>query len=228
MRPSRLLTLAAGCAVAAIVASVGRANANLISDGSFETPTVPVDSFTDFSTGATFGPGWTVFGTTGDNVAVVSGSLTISGTSYPAEDGVQWLDLTGTTNTLDEGVKQTVATTAGDRFQISYYIGNTTESGFGPTSTVGVLLNGSLTFTDENSAVSPTTLSYEQFTHDFVATSASTIIGFENLDPSTDSSNAIDNIVLTDLGPTAVPEPDALGLLAASLICFAAIRRWNA
>ena len=62
----------------------------------------------------------------------------------------------------------------------------------------------------------------------FTAASASTIIGFENLDPLTDDSNGLDNVVLLDLGPapvTSVPEPGTLALFGAGLAGAIAMRR---
>jgi hypothetical protein len=67
-----------------------------------------------------------VFGPSGTAVSIVSGSFTQNGVSFPAQDGVQWLDLTGDSSNSTEGVSQTVATTAGDQYQLSYSIGNTT------------------------------------------------------------------------------------------------------
>jgi len=48
---------------------------------------------------------------------------------------------------------------------------------------------------------------YQQFTTTFVASSTSTALAFLNGDPTTDTSNALDNITLTDLGPVGVPGP---------------------
>ena len=92
----------------------GLARANLLSNGSFESPTVTAGTATYVSTGENTIPGWSVVGATG-NVAVVSGTFTQSGYSFPAQDGSQWLDLTGYTNTAT-GVRQTVSTTSGTTY----------------------------------------------------------------------------------------------------------------
>jgi hypothetical protein len=186
------------------------ASANIISDGSFETPVVTSGSFTSFNNGTTIpGTSWSVVGPLNTNVAIVSGSFSQNGVSFPAQDGSQWLDLTGTTN-LAEGVSQTVATTVGDQYQLSYWIGNTTGGTiFGTTSTVNVSLNGTPAFSNTNATSSPTTQNWEQFSHTFVATGTSTTLAFLNGDPVSDNNNGLDNIVLTDLGRAPVPGPIA-------------------
>src|SRR5580704_14235100 len=68
--------------------------ADSITNGSFESPVVPVGGFTNFGNGSVLIPGWTVIGAPG-GVSIVSGSFTQNGISFPAEDGAQWLDLTG-------------------------------------------------------------------------------------------------------------------------------------
>lgn len=201
-----------------IVSPLAAANANIILNGSFESPVVPTGNFTNFLGGSSSIPSWSVFGT---EVSIVNGSFSEAGVSFPAEDGNQWLDLTGQGSNSTEGVLQTITTTAGDQYQLSYWIGNTTGGGgaFGTTSTVDVSLNGTSAFSDTNSNVSPTTLNWEQFIHTFVATGTSTMLAFQNGDPADDNSNGLDNLVLTDLGPAppAIPEPASLGLLGAGL-----------
>jgi hypothetical protein len=212
--------------VGVLTASSG-ASAALIANGSFETPIVPIGNFTSFAVGSSGVTGWNVFGPAGANVAIVNGTFSQNGVTFQAEDGNQWLDLTGDGSNSTEGVSQVVATTIGDQYQLSYFIGNTTGGGgiFGTTSTVDVLLNGALAFTNTNSNVSPTNLNWEQFTHTFVATGTSTTLGFQNADPPNDNSNGLDNIVLNDLGPvTPVPEPASLVLLATGLATFAVMR----
>ena len=93
------------------------------------------------------------------------------------------------------------------------------------TSKVGVLIDGSL-LTSETNSTPGTTLNWELFTVSFVATSASTVVGFENLDPSGDDSNGLDNISLALASTGAVPEPATPTLLA---LAFAGVgfARWR-
>jgi Mn2+/Fe2+ NRAMP family transporter len=54
-----------------LVFAVSAARANSVVNGSFETPTVPTGSFTNFITGSTGITGWTVVG---PEASIVSGS----------------------------------------------------------------------------------------------------------------------------------------------------------
>lgn len=210
-----LKTLAA---LSIMLGGLGSARANLILNGSFETPIVPNGGFTNFYVGSSALTDWKVTGPlTTDNVSLVSGPSSSNGVIFNAQDGNQWLDLTGNGSNSTEGVSQDVTTTVGDRYQISYFVGNTTGGGgvFGTTSTVDVSLNGLVTFTDTNSNVSPSSLNWEQFTHTFIAGTTTTTVAFQNADPANDNTNGLDNVVLLDLGPaTSTPEPSTLVLLS--------------
>ncbi len=215
-------------ATVSLLAAGAAESAPLITNGSFETPTVPSGGFTTFSVGSSAITGYTVVGPANTAVAIVNGTFSQNGVSFPAQDGIQWLDLTGNGSNSTEGVSQSVATIAGDQYQLSYFVGNTTGGGvFGTTSTVNVSVNGAPTFSDTNSIASPTTLTWEPFTHTFVAAGPSTTLSFLNGDPGGDNSNGLENIVLTDLGPvgTPVPEPASLALFASALAGFGLIRR---
>lgn len=200
--------------------------ANLITNGSFETPTVPVGGFTNFGSGSTGITGWTV---TGPEVSIVSGSYTSFGLSFPAEDGTQWLDLTGDNANAVEGVEQTIATTSGVTYDISYFVGNQVDpSGpYGTTSTVDVLVDGSVIEKSTNSmGGGGTTQVWQQFMTSFKAASSSTTIEFLNGDPPNDNTNGLDNVVVVP-GPTltATPEPSTFTLFALALCGFLGLRK---
>ncbi len=200
--------------------------ANLITNGSFETPVVPAGGFTNFNSGSTAITGWTVVG---PQASIVSGSYTAGCCEFPAEDGVQWLDLTGDESNAVEGVQQTVATTSGTQYALSFWVGNVDDPTgfFGNTSTVKVYLGGitgTLLGTFTNSSTS-TTQTWEQFTTSFTATGSMTTLDFINADPSTDNSNGLDNVVLNASSTSAIPEPATLpltlsGLLGLGLFCL--------
>jgi len=170
---------------------------NVLGNGSFEHPIVGGGSFDLFNTGTTF-PHWKVTGATG-NVAIVSGTFTQGGFSFPAHCGAQWLDLTGTSNSAT-GVAQTFDTTAGSQHTLTFFVGNIVDPGgiFGTSSTVNVLINGQQIFSATNSGgAGSNKLFWKKFTTGFTATGTSVTITFLNGDPSTDTNNGLDCVQLT-------------------------------
>ena len=175
------------------------ADAASILNGSFETPAVPVGGFTSFASGSNAITDWTVVGPSG-SVAIVSGTFTQFGFTFPAQDGVQWLDLTGVGSNTTDGVQQTVATTPGALYDLSFFVSNISNPGglFGTTSTVGVQIDGGpvVSFTNSGGGGS-TSQVWQQFTLALTATAATTSITFINQDPSSDNNNGLDNVSLT-------------------------------
>jgi archaellum component FlaG (FlaF/FlaG flagellin family) len=176
--------------------------ANLIKDGSFETPKVPVASYELFATGDTFGKYWTVVGDPG-NVAVISTTFESFGFTFDAHSGEQWLDLTGSSNTVT-GVAQPVATTKGSAYTLTFWVGNVDDPGgpLGTTSTVNVLVNGTQVFSATNSlGEGETKQVWQKFTTTITASSSQTTIAFMNGDPSTDNTNGLDSVSLEPQAP---------------------------
>src|SRR5579863_3065181 len=97
------------------------ATTNLIKNGSFEMPVVPVGGFKEFSTGQSF-TGWQVVGARG-SVAIVSGNYQGGGITFNAETGAQWIDLTGDESNMAAGVSQSVATTSGTEYHLTFWVG---------------------------------------------------------------------------------------------------------
>ncbi len=217
----KMATCALAVAGLAAVAVLSPAHAALIANGSFETPLAPVGSFTNFPNGSALIPGWTTFG---PQVSIVNQAYTASGVHFPAQDGAQWLDLTGDVSNTIEGVQQTVTTIPGEAYALSFYIGNVSTFGPGLTSTVGVLINGAL-LTSRTNATPGSTLSWQSFIVPFTAASTSTLIGFENLDPANDNSNGLDNVSLALADHISIPEPATLALFGVALAGLATLRR---
>jgi len=183
------------CLIAALAAPAAHA-ANLIKDGSFESPVVAPGGFDDFSTGQSFSK-WTVVGVTGD-VAVVSGSFTQNGITFPAKAGGQWLDLTGFLSDNATGVQQIVGTTAGQNYLLKFSVGNVVDPNnvFGTTSTVDVFVDGVHRMSAVNAAGNATTMTWKSFRLAFAAASSQTTIAFINGDPAGDNVNGLDAVSL--------------------------------
>ena len=165
-------------------------------NGSFEHPTVPAGGFTVFSSGTTFSH-WKVVGSSG-NVAEVSGTFTQNGFTFPAGCGMQWLDLTGTTNT-PTGVQQVLATTPGTAYTLSFKVGNVVNPNgiFGTSSTVDVLINGNQVLAATNSrGTGQTKLVWKLFTLGFTAQGSTTTLAFINGDPASDTNNGLDCVTV--------------------------------
>ncbi|HLY17145.1 MAG TPA: DUF642 domain-containing protein [Bryobacteraceae bacterium] len=170
--------------------------AKLIRNGGFEKPAVSAGSYQVYSEGETF-TAWKVVGAAG-NVAIVSGTFEQDGFTFPAVAGSQWLDLTGNSNTVT-GVQQTVPTTAGTAYTLTFYVGNIYDPGgiFGTTSTVNVLVNGTQVYTATNTKGNGLAKQvWQKFTTTITAVSAHTTIAFMNGDPSNDTSNGLDQVSL--------------------------------
>jgi hypothetical protein len=173
----------------------GWAQTNLITNGSFEAPVVPYGNYILVSTGQDLIPGWSVVGAAG-NVAPISGVFSQYGFIFPAQDGAQWLDLTGASNTAT-GVEQTVSTTAGVTYELSFWVGNVAGSIFGSTSTVNVFVDGTPILVAKNAGVT-TTQEWQQFKASFTATGSTATIRLINGDPSSDNHNGLDNVAVME------------------------------
>jgi hypothetical protein len=198
-------TFATSAAFAALLTASALAaqGANLIKNGSFERPIVAAGGLTCFSTGHTFA-NWTVVGATG-NVCLLSTTYAGNGFTVPAEAGAQSIDLTGYGSNLATGVSQTVATTPGAAYQLTFWVGNVVNTG-GPdglTSTVNVLVNGVQVYTATNSlGAGSTSAVWQKFTATITSLTPQTSIAFMNGDPAGDNYNGLDGITL-------VPQADA-------------------
>ena len=194
----RFAMLARAAALAAFAATAMSAHAaNLIKDGSFETPLVPVGGFTKFVTGEVFGP-WTVVGVPGD-VAIVSTTFVQNGIAFKAKAGKQWLDMTGFLSDRATGVAQTVKTVPGQSYVLTFSVGNVVDPSnvFGTTSSVDVQIDGVQQMRATYSGGVNNELRWKRFSTSFVASAKLTTVAFLNADPLDDNSNGLDAVTLT-------------------------------
>jgi len=180
----------------AVAAGSGVQAQNLIVNGSFEKPAVPVGDFTTYATGSTF-TGWKVVGARG-NVGVTSNQFVARGFNMPAQSGSQWIDLSGTADLTNVGVQQTVATTPGVKYILNFSVGNVfDDSGpFGTSSRVDVFLNGMLATSAISFLGDNANMAWESFSFEFVAASAKTTVTFMDADPQGDQICGLDSVSL--------------------------------
>ena len=210
----------------------GSAFANLITNGSFEEPTippVPPGGFISVCSGSSF-DGWDVVGA--GCVSPISGLFTSGGLTFPAQDGDFWVDMTGNVSNSATGIEQTVTTSIGTLYDLSFWVGNQVNPGgpYGTTSTIEVFVGGVSQGTFTNSGgVGTFTQNWQQFTLGFTALNTSTPIELLNKD-FFDNSNGLDNIVLLPHGspPPSVPEPGTLSLFGLGLGALGVARRRKA
>ena len=223
------MTLTRLSAALLMAGAAGLAQANLLTNGSFEStgaaPAVDVGGGVSayfYTVGSSDLPGWSILGGVAEQVHDTS-SAPFPGSM--ASDGDKWLDLTGVTG-YDKGVSATFATQVGGSYTLSFDLGALMAAGFGNV-TAEVLVNGSSKglFTNLTS-VAPGTwqsagIDWETKTVSFTATLASTTISFlgrANGLNSNDSAIALDNV-------SVVPEPEAYVLALASLALVAGVQR---
>ena len=207
--------------------------ANLIQDPGFEQPVAGPGGFNTgylaFNVGSTIGGAWTVIGSPSGDVALTPSTeytYTVGPIiTFTAQEGAQWLDLTGNTDSgAATGVQQTFPTVAGRPYSLSFYVGAVTTPDWAPdqgNAAVNVLLNGTAFQTSINNDPSGDTMDWKQFNYTFTATSASTTLAFINAVPAGEGANGVDNVTVV-----AAPEPGTWNLLALGLgTLFAVARR---
>ena len=199
------------------------AEANLLTNGSFETGPVP-GLFTNMAAGSTAISGWTVS---------TPGNVDYIGSIWVSADGVRSLDLEGSSGTCvtptncPGGIEQTFATTAGAQYTVTFDLAG--NPAFGPTvktamvSAAGQSQNFSFDITGKSFA----DMGWVLRSWTFTAAGSSTTLKFYTADsPATGWGPALDNV---DVELTsAVPEPETFALLGVGLVSIGFIRRRKA
>lgn len=222
------LTLSSCLAAAVMAAATPAAAQNLAINGSFETPAQPNRGYSDFLVGSGAIDGWTIVGVPRTYVSLVNSNYDQNpGFAFPAHDGSQWLDLAGYSDNAPNGVQQSIATDIGATYLLSFYLGNVTGGPgnvFGTQSSVGVEFgSGGTDFSCTNN-VAGATLTWQLCSQQFVASAPSTLFTLRNLDPTSDFSNAVDDVSFTRI-VTGVPEPTTWAMLIAGFAMIGAAMR---
>ena len=206
-----------------LVGAAASVHANLLTNGSFESGT-----FTDqgndtetFTAGATVMTGWT---TTGNFVSWI-GPTNPFGLS--AQDGSYFLDLTGYhAGAPFGGVTQTIATTAGKQYELTFYLGSYTAVWGGPPVAITATAGGTTGLFTNGATTSHSTWTPENLL--FTAAGSSTVvtltgeagynyIGLDNVD--------VRCVKTGGCSASGVPEPATLGLLSLGLAAVTLGRR---
>ncbi|MEZ5399507.1 MAG: DUF642 domain-containing protein [Bryobacteraceae bacterium] len=200
--------------------------ANLISNPGFEL-SVMGGNFQIVNTGDTFITDWNVSGAA---LLMLTSSYTENGGTllFPSHSGDQHLDITGAGNTLLGQISQTVTTTPGIDYTLSFWVGNQDDADpvYPNASLISLYIDGSLVGTYGHSDDTPNQTTWREFVVNFKAASASTTIAFENATPTGDNMAGLDDVSL-DVSAANVnaPEPGTFALAGIALLGLAALRR---
>jgi hypothetical protein len=204
--------------------STGAAWANLVADGSFETPVISYSFYENYGTqtnpgnygSASFDSHWVI---QTNNVDIVSN---LAGSAFPApttDGGHQYLDLVGYGSTGE--IYQMLNTVVGQKYQLSFSYGN--NPGIG-TAQAQVTVIGSPGVSDllSHTVSTPSNIGWTTYTATFVADSTSTKLDFSEI---LGGSNA--GVLLDAINVAPVPEPStwAMMILGFAGVGFLAYRR---
>jgi hypothetical protein len=209
-------------AATGLQAATAVVHANLLVNGSFETPVIAPASFLDFGVGGEpAGFAWTVTTNTVDIVS--NGVFGWTGTAF---DDVQWLDLVGFGST--GGIKQTFVTTPGQQYTLLFAYGNNPGPGVPvPVSADVTVTSGANTLLNQSiSHGTSTTSNFEwtPFSMSFTASGTSASLAFDETVGGANGGVFLDAV---SINPTTapVPEPTAIILLATGLAALSLVRR---
>lgn len=204
--PLRQVAAAAAC-VAASFASVSAQAAPLpLVNGSFENPGCAGNC--PLGTGSTFITGWTTF-----NTGVEYFNAPAFGGTAP--QGVMVVDLANYTSSAG-GIQQSFDTQIGQIYMLSFWAGNTLQSGRTGTGDVHVQA-GNMNFTFATPVATSAAYVWQQFDIPFMATATTTTLKLSN------TQNANFHFAFIDaVSVSAVPEPGAVAMWLAGLAGLAA------
>lgn len=212
MRPLRISLLMSAAALLAV--SPAPTRADLIVNGDFETPSVKAGKYSIYGANKSIGA-WKVLG---KDVLLHSTTYKEKGITFNSHSGNNALDITGNGNTgSGDGVTQSVATTVGTQYLLSFYVGRgdagkdkTSGPVYANPATVDLSINGGSRLSFTNSDVTANAVNWKEFSYLFTATSLSTTISFLNGTPPNSNKKGTVNqgsnyAGLDDVSLAAVP-----------------------
>jgi hypothetical protein len=219
-RPSVFASAIALAALATLLShNVGRANVLL--NGSFESPVVTPGSFLDISPGGE---------PAGFDWKVGTGNIDLAGPNpfilYPPYDGIQAVDLNGF---VRGSVYQDFPTVLGQQYSLTFaYADNPQEGGISSAdvSVTDLVSSGTLLATSvshSTSTNSPPNGDWILYSGAFTATGTSTRVLFT----STSASNSASGGIILDDVNVQVPEPSAFVLAGLGLLGMGIVARRN-
>jgi choice-of-anchor C domain-containing protein len=202
-------------AAAALFLAASSAGAQIVTNGSFETPTAPPGSFSNQS--GTSLTGWTI---SVGNVDLIDNGF------WQAFAGSQSIDMNGSAPAT---LYQDIALTPGQTYRLGFAMA---ENFFGGPATktmdvsIGSISAGSYSF--DNPAATTTNMGWQTHTFDFVANAPTMRLQFASTTSNCCWGPALDDVSVIQLSRVAAPEPASIALFGTGLVGLVMWRRRRA
>ena len=196
-------------AAALLLAAAAPAGAQIVTNGGFEQPAA-----TTAITPTTAVPGWTA---SSGNFEIITTAL------WQPHSGNQSIDLNGTSVGT---IFQDLTTTIGSTYQLSFWMAG--NPGTAENKTLNLFWDGGLIgqFTFLQAGTSTSNMGWVNFgASNLVATSTTTRLAFQSTSPNSFSGPALDDVDVTLVRGSAVPEPGTYVMVATGLLAVAGIAR---
>ena len=228
MQPMNRLRKITRAAVLLTLVTAGAANANLISNGSFESAAAgfsggPGRQYYVAGINGTSISDWTLEGTGDVYLHLTPDIGNVLGQQFNfSQLGNQYLDLSGGSGGGTSGNHATIfqdfITTPSDNYELSFFVG----AAYSPLPSINVQLAGASSILDQTvSATAPATnIVWTRMSFQFVADSATTRLSFRDISGVDDNYSFVDNVSVS-----AIPEPATALLVGLGLVGMAAGRR---
>ena len=189
------------CALGLLVIGAPSDAANLVVNGSFESP--GFTNAVNYINSTSGIPGWTVVGPASRNVAVhktPNVGVELGSAFNYAQDGSYYLDLSGN-GTNHPTVQQYFTTWEGFGYALSFYIGTTSSA---PTATISVQVVDPFTNLNATLTPAPSTdgnINWTYFQGTFGVGNRLVLLRFRDISNSDDNNSFIDNVRISAWPP---------------------------